>query len=67
MDNRSQQSDESDGGIHCTEHSSDQMSEMSSDSNKETNIIKGNTKNDMKNLNEIHTVKNENVVNVIDP
>ena len=67
MDNRSQQSDESDGGIQCTEHSCDQLSEVNSDSNKESNIIKGNTNNDMKNLNEIHTVMNENVVNLIDP
>merc|ERR1712080_706077 len=63
IDNKSRQSDESedDHGIHCAEYSSNQTGEMHSDSNKESNIIKGNNIDDMKNLNEIHTVANENV------
>lgn len=53
MDDKSEQSSDSDGGIHCTDNAMD-------------NNSRRNDTNDMKNVNEINTVSNENVGNLID-
>lgn len=67
MDNRSQQSDDSDEGIQCNQHSAEQTGKINSESHTGSNIIKGSNITDMNNVNEIHTVAKENVVNLIDP